>query len=613
MVKEKKQQLEKKNRSTKKQIKTQKKTVVKKKQTSLKRSKLNLDLMNQKKHKKKSLSVLIVNILLIVVALVIVLVVLNFGSLFTKGELSSLSDVVKDYKKSDVELFLNIEPLKSNFIQIKNSSSQNLKITGYSIISKMNASLLNKYIFFEENEQKNLPAGGTTTIPIACYPEREFNLEILFEDETKVVKKISANNFDFGRCLLPLYLEPFKREIYNFSFEEYCGDECDLELTEVKQLHNHGHWETRVFNIDDHDYFSAGMPYLPFGLVFHNKKLRHSARIGTTDFHLISPQNLEKAPQLYELIFDITSFDENYTVSSFLEVEYDYCVPGGSGSEEDPYIICNVSGLENIRNNLSAHYALGADIVLTSDSSGCRYIWEPIGTSQAPFTGSFDGQNHAIVNLFVEKPLENHVGLFGSVGSSNNIVTIKNLRLRNVKIRGKSSVGSIVGSGYVNLINCSATGEIFGRDYGVGGLMGYNQKGIIESCYSKVNIYPNVENSDFLGEVGGLVGGFGEECDLESGCYISNSYSMGLVSSSSAQGRGGLVGYIFYNYVYVTNCFYDSQTSGQQDTGKGEPKTTLEMNTRSTFENAGWDFINTWAIDERFNEGYPYHKDNRPR
>lgn len=436
MVKEKKQQLEKKNRSTKKQIKTQKKTVVKKKQTSLKRSKLNLDLMNQKKHKKKSLSVLIVNILLIVVALVIVLVVLNFGSVFTKGELSSISDVVKDYKKSDVELFLNTETLKSNSIQIKNSSSQNLKITGYSIISKMNASLLNKYIFFEENEQKNLPAGGITTIPIACYPEREFNLEILFEDETKAVKKIITSDYDFGRCLLPLYLEPFKREVYNFSFEEYCGDECDLELIEVKQLHNHGHWETRVFNIDDHDYLLSGMPYLPFGLVFHNKKLRHSARIGTSDFHLISPQNLEKAPQLYELIFDITSFDENYTVSSFLEVEYDYCVPGG----------------------------------------------------------------------------------------------------------------------------------------------------------------------------------FGEECDLESGCYISNSYSSGFVGPVINEiAVGGLVGYIFYNYVYVTNCFYDSQTSGQQNTGKGEPKTTLEMNTRSTFENAGWDFINTWAIDERFNEGYPYHKDNRPR
>ncbi len=608
MANEKRQQSEKNNKYVKKQIKkAQKKIVVKNKQTSLKRSKLNIDLINQKKHKTKSISVLIVNVLLIVVALVIVLVILNFGSIFTKGKLSSLSDVVKDYKKSDVDFFLNVEPLKNNSIQIKNSSKENLNITGYSIISKMNASLLNRYIFFDENEQKNLISGGITTIPIACYPEREFNLEIFFEDETKAVKKITTNDYDFGRCLLPLYLEPFKREIYNVSLEEYCGDECDLELIEVKQLHNHGHWETRIFNIDDHDYFLQGMPYLPFGLVFYNKKLRHSTRVGTADLHLISPQNLNIAPQLYELIFEITSFNETYTVSSFLEVEYDYCFPSGNGSEEDPYIICSVGGLEYIKNNLSAHYALGADIFLTSDDMGNRYYWTPIGTQQNPFTGSFDGRNHAIVNLSVYKPLEDYLGLFGYVGSYDNIVTIKNLRLRNVDIYGRSSVGSIVGCGYVNLENSSADGDIYISGHGAGGLMGYNFIGSIKSSYSKVNV---ISNDVLSGEIGGLVGGFGEECPAEESCYISNSYSVGLVNPVN-QGTGGLVGWLFNGQ--VTNCFYDSQNSGQVDTGKGIPKTTVEMNTRSTFENAGWDFTDLWAIDSRFNWGYPYHIDNRPR
>lgn len=46
----------------------------------------------------------------------------------------------------------------------------------------------------------------------------------------------------------------------------------------------------------------------------------------------------------------------------------------------------------------------------------------------------------------------------------------------------------------------------------------------------------------------------------------------------------------------VANSYYDSQTSGKSDTGKGTPKTTAEMRRQATFE--GWDFVNTWKIGE---------------
>ena len=34
----------------------------------------------------------------------------------------------------------------------------------------------------------------------------------------------------------------------------------------------------------------------------------------------------------------------------------------GSGTEADPYIIMNANDLDNVRNNLSAHYRVGADM-----------------------------------------------------------------------------------------------------------------------------------------------------------------------------------------------------------------------------------------------------------
>lgn len=58
-------------------------------------------------------------------------------------------------------------------------------------------------------------------------------------------------------------------------------------------------------------------------------------------------------------------------------------------------------------------------------------------------------------------------------------------------------------------------------------------------------------------------------------------------------------------------CFWDTQTSGQATSDGGEGKTTAEMQTASTFLQAGWDFVgesvngteNIWAICE--GQDYP--------
>jgi hypothetical protein len=55
----------------------------------------------------------------------------------------------------------------------------------------------------------------------------------------------------------------------------------------------------------------------------------------------------------------------------------------------------------------------------------------------------------------------------------------------------------------------------------------------------------------------------------------------------------------------ITNSYYNSQTSGQTDAGKGEGKTTAQMKTKSTY--VGWDFSDVWDIDGQFfNSGMPY-------
>jgi hypothetical protein len=115
--------------------------------------------------------------------------------------------------------------------------------------------------------------------------------------------------------------------------------------------------------------------------------------------------------------------------------------------------------------------------------------------------------------------------------------------------------------------------------------------GTVTNCYSTGSV-----SGDY--KIGGLVGS-------NQGSSMSNCYSSGLVSGTDKV--GGLIG---ANYGPVNDCFWDIQTSGQT-IGVGYSssdgvtgKLTAEMQMRSTFSDAGWDFINVWNIGE--NQTYPY-------
>lgn len=81
----------------------------------------------------------------------------------------------------------------------------------------------------------------------------------------------------------------------------------------------------------------------------------------------------------------------------------------GSGTEQDPYIITTADELNSVRNDLTAHFKLGNNIDLSS------YInWQPIGTYNAGFRGSFDGANHTITELKMNSNIMG-TGLFSSI------------------------------------------------------------------------------------------------------------------------------------------------------------------------------------------------------
>lgn len=225
---------------------------------------------------------------------------------------------------------------------------------------------------------------------------------------------------------------------------------------------------------------------------------------------------------------------------------------GGLGTAENPYIISDANGLNNIGHNprlMGQYFELTDDINLNDTNF---YI---IGNPGYSFTGVFDGNGHIISNLTYTNPRAICVGLFSSLGNSGQI---KNLGIVDVNAGGYQRVGGLLGQNtFGSITNCYVKGSITcGDDSGtVGGLVGKND-GRITDCYTNVSI----STGSVSGSVGGLVG-----LNLNHG-LITNSYAIGSISGEDVfVCAGGLVGSNYYGTVY--DCYAIGSITGSARLG----------------------------------------------
>src|SRR5690606_24531333 len=81
---------------------------------------------------------------------------------------------------------------------------------------------------------------------------------------------------------------------------------------------------------------------------------------------------------------------------------------GGSGTQEDPYLIHDVYELQAMKDNIFAHYALAQDIDASDTVNWNGGLgFEPIGTPFSVFRGSFDGRRYKIIGLHINRPDQN--------------------------------------------------------------------------------------------------------------------------------------------------------------------------------------------------------------
>ena len=135
-----------------------------------------------------------------------------------------------------------------------------------------------------------------------------------------------------------------------------------------------------------------------------------------------------------------------------------YAAPSsGAGSENSPYIIDSEAALamlaHNVNSGVSDYFHKHFSLICDLDLSGQN--WTPIGTTDRPFKGNFNGNNHIISNITVNNPSGDYNGLFGWVeGSiyhpleSDDVPGsdyIKNFVVKNANIRGRDYTSGVAG------------------------------------------------------------------------------------------------------------------------------------------------------------------------
>lgn len=97
--------------------------------------------------------------------------------------------------------------------------------------------------------------------------------------------------------------------------------------------------------------------------------------------------------------------------------------------------------------------------------------WTPVGTSNEPFKGTFDGNGHKITGLKITSG--SYIGLFGYVGEG---AVIRNVNLVGASVSGESRVGALIGQikGKATVSNCTvdSTSHVTGTGSNTGGLIG---------------------------------------------------------------------------------------------------------------------------------------------
>lgn len=220
--------------------------------------------------------------------------------------------------------------------------------------------------------------------------------------------------------------------------------------------------------------------------------------------------------------------------------------PGGSGTAKDPYRITDAAELIWLRDAVNAG-AASTCAELRQDVEYVDKVWTPIGTSEHPYTGTFNGNGHTI-RVWLDGWGQ---ALFGYVGANAKLtdIAVTKRQSENYSISASAPLARINNG---TITRCRYSGGITAKD-SLGGLV-YTNNGTIEACCvyaGRLNRGSRIEMY-YSGWAGGIA--------YENTGTIANSYFYGdMVQAQSGDTVRDIIGWgaiAHKNSGKVSNCYY---------------------------------------------------------
>jgi hypothetical protein len=223
---------------------------------------------------------------------------------------------------------------------------------------------------------------------------------------------------------------------------------------------------------------------------------------------------------------------------------------GGTGISTNPYLIANLSDIEQLKDDTNA--GLTTNVYYKQVSDITLGTFEPIGyRSTSPFyysfNGFYDGNYKILKNGTINYSGKDYIGIFAFSGQGNYNY-IKNIIVNNIYVSGRDYIGVVCGRAngtYSNITTDSNCSVLATRNYS-GGIFGYLSNGNAIKCKSSTNI----SGYDYSGGIIGYVG-TGELYGCVLNCYnngniVSRRWVGGLVGYSNTVSSSR--GHIYYSY-----------------------------------------------------------------
>lgn len=220
--------------------------------------------------------------------------------------------------------------------------------------------------------------------------------------------------------------------------------------------------------------------------------------------------------------------------------------PSGSGMAEDPYRITDAAELIWLRDAVNAGEA-NTCAELQQDVEYVDEVWTSIGTSDHPYTGTFNGNGHTIrvwLNGWGQ-------ALFGYVGAGAKLtdLAVQKHQSTNYSI---SASAPLARSNAGTITRCRYSGGMTAKD-SLGGLV-YTNSGTIEACCVYAGRLDRGSRIEMY--YGGWAGGIA----YENTGTIANSYFYGdMVQAQSGNTVRDIIGWgaiAYKNSGTVSNCYY---------------------------------------------------------